>query len=112
MDRCSMEFIARRWWRRIEIWVIAILLAAGSASMGFQVAQWKLGDWYVQRVAEVRQGYDEATTQRDLRLSKLADKTTEAAGKVEAASANAVQAADTASQAADKVNKAVERVSP
>ncbi|PHN28952.1 hypothetical protein K3169_13955 [Pseudomonas phytophila] len=112
MDRCSMEFIARRWWRRIEIWVIAILLAAGSFSMGFQVSQWALGDWYTKQVAEVRRGYDEATAQRDLRLGKLADKTTEAAGKVEAASASAVQAADTASQAADKVNKAVERVSP
>jgi hypothetical protein len=29
MDRCAVEFIARCWWRRVEIWVIALLLVIG-----------------------------------------------------------------------------------
>lgn len=53
----------------------------------------------------MRRGYDEATKQRDARLSSLAAKTTDAAAKVEAAWATATQAADTASKAADKVTE-------
>jgi methyl-accepting chemotaxis protein len=107
-----MQFIARRWWRRVEVWVIAVLLVLGGSVMGFQVAQWSLASWYTQQVAEVRRGYDEATKQRDARLSNLAAKTTDAAAKVEAASATATQAADTASKAVDKVTEAVERKTP
>lgn len=112
MDSCAMQFIARRWWRRVEVWVIAVLLVLGGAVLGFQAAQWSLASWYTQQVAEVRRGYDEATKQRDARLSSLAAKTTDAAAKVEAASATATQAADTASKAADKVNDAVNRAAP
>lgn len=112
MDRCAFNFIARRWWKRAEVWVIALLLVSGGAVLGFQVGHWALGSWYTNQVAEVRRGYDKAIEQRDLRLSSLADKTQEAAGKVEAAASSATQAADTASKAADKVNEAVERASP
>lgn len=112
MDSCAMQFIARRWWRRVEVWVIAVLLVTGGLVMGFQIAHWKLASWYTAQVAEVRRGYDEATKQRDARLSSLAAKTSDAAAKVEAASATATQAADTASKAADKVTEAVERKAP
>lgn len=112
MDRCALEFIARRWWRRVEVWVIALLLVLGGLVLGFQIGQWSLGSWYANQVAEVRRGYDEALKQRDLRLNNLAAKTQEAAAKVEAASSTATHAADTASKAADKVNEAVERVIP
>jgi predicted negative regulator of RcsB-dependent stress response len=119
MDRCAINFIARHWWRRVEVWVIAILLVAGGSVLGFQAAQWSLASWYGAQVVDVRRGYDEALKQRDLRLNSLADKTQEAAGKVEAASisatqaaSTATQAADTASKAADKVNEAVDRQGP
>lgn len=111
MERCAMEFIARRWWRRFEVWVIAILLVAGGSVLGFQAAQWSMASWYTQQVAEVRRGYDEATTQRDMRLNKLAKSATEAAGKVEAAAGAASKAADTASKAADKAGEVLERAS-
>lgn len=109
MDRCAMEFIARRWWRRVEVWVIAALLVAGGSVVGFQAGQWSLASWYTKQVSDVRAGYDEALSQRDLRLTKLADRSLDAAEKVEAAATSATQAADTASRAADKVNEAVER---
>lgn len=112
MDRCAMEFIARRWWRRAEIWVIAIILVLGGGVIGFQISQWALASAYREQVDGVRTAYDEAIKQRDLRLNSLADKTQEAAGKVEAAASTATQAADTASKAADKVNETIERVSP
>lgn len=119
MDRCAINFIARRWWRRVEVWVIAALLVLGGSVLGFQVGHWALGSWYSQQVAEVRRGYDEALKQRDMRLNTLADKAGKAADKVEAAATTATQAAttathaaDTASKAADKVNEAVERTNP
>ena len=112
MDTCAMQFIARRWWRRIEVWVIAGVLVTGSFALGFGASQWSLATWYVAQVAEVRRGYDEATIQRDMRLNKLAKSATEAAVKVEAAAGTATKAADTASKAADKVNEAVERQTP
>lgn len=111
MNRCAMEFIARRWWRRIEIWVIAILLVAGGSVMGFQAGQWSMDSRYTVQVAEVRRGYDEALKQRDLRLNKLAENTGKAAEKVEAAAGTAAHAADTASKAADKAGEALERAS-
>jgi hypothetical protein len=112
MDRCAMEFIARRWWRRAEIWVIAILLVAGGSVLGFQIAQWSMASWYTAQVAEVRRGYDEATKQRDMRLNKLAKSATEAAVKVEGAAGKATEAAETAGKAADKVNEVLERQGP
>lgn len=112
MDRCAMEFIARRWWRRVEVWVIASLMVAGSFSLGFGASQWSLASWYSNQVAQVRTGYDEALKQRDLRLNSLADKAGKAAEKVEAAASTATEAAGVASKAADKVNEAVDRVSP
>lgn len=90
--------------------MIAVLLVLGGAVLGFQAAQWKLASWYTDQVAEVRRGYDEATKQRDARLSSLAAKTTDAAAKVEAASATATQAADAASKAVDKATEAADRV--
>ncbi|MCV4343306.1 hypothetical protein [Pseudomonas capsici] len=104
MDRCAINFIARHWWRRVEVWLIAILLLAGGAMLGFQVAQWSLSSWYVAQVAEVRRGYDEALKQRDLRINKLA-------GKAEAAASTATQAADTATKAVDKADEALNRSS-
>jgi methyl-accepting chemotaxis protein len=112
MDRCAMEFIARRWWRRVEVWVIVGLIVAGSFSLGFGASQWSLASWYSAQVAEVRRGYDEATSQRDMRLNKLAKSATEAAERVEGAAGKATEAADTASKAADKVNEVLERQTP
>ncbi|GAB0059111.1 lipoprotein [Pseudomonas syringae] len=112
MEKCAINFMARHWWRRVEVWLIAILLLAGGAMLGFQVAEWRLSSWYTAQVAEVRRGYDEATVQRDMRLNKLAKTATDAAGKVEDAAGKATKAAETASKAADKVNEAVERQAP
>ena len=102
MDRCAMEFIARRWWRRVEVWVIALLLVTGGGFFGFQVSQWLLAKSYLEQVAVVRQAYDEATKQRDHRLDELAKKTGNAADK-------ATKAAATATQAADKADEALSR---
>ncbi|MBI6847425.1 hypothetical protein BTW15_02545 [Pseudomonas syringae pv. tomato] len=112
MERCAINFVARHWWRRVEVWLMATLLIAGGAMLGFQVAEWRLSSWYTAQVAEVRRGYDEATIQRDMRLNKLAKSATEAAVKVEGAAGKATEAAEVASKAADKVNEAVERQSP
>lgn len=112
MDRCAVEFIARRWWRRVEVWVIALMMVAGSFSLGFGASQWSLANWYSNQVTQVRTAYDEALKQRDLRLTKLADSTKEAAAKVEGAAGKATEAADTASKAADKVNEVLDRQTP
>ncbi|EPN20469.1 lipoprotein, partial [Pseudomonas syringae pv. actinidiae ICMP 18804] len=40
MHRCAIDFIARHWWRRLEIWLIAVLLIAGCLMLGFQAGQW------------------------------------------------------------------------
>lgn len=111
MDRCAVEFIARRWWRRVEVWVIAFLLVVGGAVVGFQAGQWSLSSWYSKQVADVRAGYDEALTQRDMRLNKLAENTGKAAEKVDRAADKASKAADTADKAATKANEAVDRAS-
>ncbi len=105
MDRCAMEFIARRWWRRVEVWVIAVLLIVGGGIFGFQISQWSLASSYLRQVDSVRQAYDEALKQRDARMDKIATKT-------DRATETANQAADTASKAADKAVEAVERVTP
>lgn len=102
MDRCAWEFMARRWWRRIEVWVIALLLVIGGGFGGYQLAQWALAKTYLEQVAEIRQAYDEATEQRDARLDELTRKTGTAADK-------ATKAAATATQAADKADEALNR---
>ncbi len=103
MDRCAWEFMARRWWRRVEVWVIALLLVVGGGFGGYQLAQWSLAKAYLEQVAEVRRAYDAATEQRDLRLDELARQTGTAVAK-------ASKAATTATQAADKADEALNRV--
>lgn len=112
MDRCAMEFIARRWWRRIEIWVIAFLLIIGGGIFGFQISQWSLASSYLRQVDSVRQAYDEALKQRDARMDKIATKTDRASETANQAASTATQAADTANKAADKAVEAVERAGP
>lgn len=112
MERCAVEFIARRWWRRVEVWALVTLMVFGGSVLGFQAAEWALASWYAQQVADVRAGYDEALKQRDLRLNKLAENTTKAAETVDRAAEKATRAADTADKAADKAAKAVDLVTP
>jgi len=112
MERCAINFIARHWWRRFEVWVIALLLVAGGLILGWQAGVWSATAEHTKQLAEVRAAYDAAMGKRDLRLTSLAEKTQDAAVKVQEASHSAVQAADTASKAAEKVNEAVERQVP
>ncbi|KRP60319.1 MULTISPECIES: hypothetical protein [Pseudomonas] len=112
MDRCAINFIARHWWRRAEVWVIALLLVAGGSILGYQAGVWSASSEQTKQLAEVRAAYDAALGKRDLRLTNLAEKTQDAAVKVQEASHSAVQAADTASKAAEKVSEAVERQAP
>ena len=112
MERCAINFIARHWWERFEVWVIAFLLVAGGLTLGYQAGVWAASSEQTKQLAEVRAAYDAAMGSRDLRLTKLAEKTQDAAAKVQEASHSAVQAADTASKAAEKVNEAVDRQNP
>ena len=105
MDRCALEFIARRWWRRAEVWIIAALLVAGGAVLGWQSAYWAMASTQASQVAEIRAAYDAAMAERDKRLDDLTSKTASAATK-------ASKAAATANQAADKADEALNRVSP
>lgn len=98
MDKCAIQFMARHWWRRVEVWFIAMLLVTGGVFFGFQLGQWALADSYRQQVAEIRAAYDEATLQRDHRLDELTRKTSTAAEK--------------ATKAVDKADEALNRVSP
>lgn len=98
MDKCAIQFMARHWWRRVEVWFIAMLLVTGGMFFGLQLGQWALADSYRQQVAEIRAAYDEATRQRDHRLDELTRKTNTAAEK--------------ATKAADKADEALNRVSP
>lgn len=98
MERCALEFIARRWWRRIEVWMIAALLIAGGAVLGWQSAYWAMASTQANQVAEIRKAYDAAMAERDKRLDELTRKTG--------------TAADKASKAADKADEALNRVSP
>lgn len=98
MDKCAIQFMARHWWRRVEVWFIAMLLVTGGMFFGLQLGQWALADSYRQQVAEIRAAYDEATRQRDHRLDELTRKTSTAAEK--------------ATKAADKADEALNRVSP
>ncbi|WP_268797530.1 hypothetical protein [Pseudomonas huanghezhanensis] len=112
MESCAMKFIARHWWKRLEIWVIAMLLVAGGLTLGYQAGVWSASSEQTKQLAEVRAAYDAAMGKRDLRLTKLAESTQEAASKVQEASGAAVQAAGVASKAAEKVSEAVDRQAP
>lgn len=109
MDRCAINFIARHWWRRVEVWVIALVLVAGGLILGYQAGVWSASSEQTKQLAEVRAAYDAALGKRDLRLTNLAEKTQDAAVKVQEASNTAVQAADTAAKAADKADEALSR---
>lgn len=102
MDKCSLEFIARRWWRRAEIWMIAMLLLAGGAVLGWQVAYWAMVNNQSHQVDEIRKAYDAAMVERDQRLDELTS-------KAESAATKASKAATTATQAADKADEALSR---
>lgn len=95
MDRCVIEFIARRWWRRVEVWMIAGLLIAGGAVLGWQAAYWAMASTQAHQVDEIRKAYDVAMEERDRRLDEL--------------TAKASKAATTATQAADKADEALNR---
>lgn len=103
MDKCALEFIARRWLRRAEVWVIAALLMAGGAVLGWQSAYWAMASSQAQQIDEIRKAYDAAITERDKRLDELTSKAENAATK-------ASKAASTATQAADKADEALNRV--
>lgn len=102
MDRCALEFIARRWWRRAEVWVIAALLIAGGAVLGWQSAYWAMVSTQANQVAQIRDAYDAAMAERDKRLDELTKRTDSAAAK-------ASRAATTATKAADKAVEALSR---
>ena len=104
IDRCAMEFIARRWWRRAEVWAIAIVLVAGGTVLGYQACYWSLAEKQAKQVEEIRSAYATAMNERDQRLDELTRKAGTAAEK-------ASKAATTATQAADKALEAVDRVS-
>ena len=102
MDRCALEFIARRWWRRTEVWAIALLLVGGGAVLGYQAAYWALADKQSNQITDIRKAYDTAMEERDKRLEELTRKTGTAADK-------ASKAATTAAHAADKADEALSR---
>ncbi|MCF3155667.1 hypothetical protein NNX13_24965 [Pseudomonas sp. Eb3] len=104
MDKCALEFIARRWWRRAEVWVIAAVLIAGGAVLGWQSAYWSMASTQSHQVDEIRKAYDAAMAERDKRLDELTR-------KAESAATKASKAATTATQAADKADEALNRVS-
>ncbi|MBI6798328.1 hypothetical protein KDL21_20965 [Pseudomonas syringae pv. syringae] len=107
MHRCAFDFIARHWWRRLEIWLISMLLIAGCLMLGFQAGQWSANAEHTQQLAEVRNAYDAALGKRDRRLDRLAETTTQVADRVESAASIANQAAHAASRAADKADEAL-----
>ncbi|WP_122572271.1 hypothetical protein [Pseudomonas viridiflava] len=107
MHRCAIDFIARHWWRRLEIWLISMLLIAGCLMLGFQAGQWSANAEHMQQLAEVRNAYDAALGKRDRRLDRLAETTTQVADRVESAASIANQAAHAASRAADKADEAL-----
>ncbi|AXJ04879.1 hypothetical protein CFN16_12355 [Pseudomonas fluorescens] len=105
MDRCAMEFIARRWWRRAEVWAIAIVLIAGGSVLGYQACYWSLAEKQANQVEEIRSAYATAMNERDQRLDELTRKTGTAAEKASKAATTATQAADKALEAVDRVTQ-------
>lgn len=105
MDRCALEFIARCWWRRAEVWIIAALLVTGGAVLGWQSAYWAMASTQANHVKQIREAYDAAMAERDKRLDELTS-------KAESAATKASKAAITANQAADKADEALNRVAP
>jgi len=105
MDRCVLEYIARRWWRRVEVWLIATVLIAGGAVLGWQSAYWSMASTQSHQIDEIRKAYDAAMAERDKRLDDLTSKTESAATK-------ASRAATTATKAADKADEALNRAMP
>ncbi len=103
MERCALEFIARRWWRRSEVWMIAALLTAGGAALGWQSAYWAMASTQANQVKQIRDAYDTAMAERDKRLDYLTR-------KAESAATKASNAATAATQAADKADEALSRV--
>jgi predicted negative regulator of RcsB-dependent stress response len=100
-----MEFIARRWWRRAEVWAIAIVLVAGGTVLGYQACYWSLAEKQSNQVQDIRRAYDAAMVERDRLLEELTKKTGTAAEK-------ASKAATAAAQAADKADEALNRIEP
>lgn len=105
MDRCAVEFIVRRWWRRAEVWIIAALLISGDAVLGWQPAFLSMAATQANQVAEIRAAYDTAMAERDKRLDELTS-------KAESAATKASKAATIATKAADKAYEALNRVAP
>ncbi|MFT2159325.1 hypothetical protein [Pseudomonas putida] len=103
MDRCALEFIARCWWRRAEVWIIAALLVVGGAVLGWQSAYWAMTSTQGNQVRQIREAYDAAMAERDHLLDELTRRTDNAAAK-------ASKAATTATRAADKADEALNRV--
>ncbi|MDL2185533.1 hypothetical protein P5706_15215 [Pseudomonas sp. ChxA] len=102
MERCALEFIARRWWRRTEVWAIAVALVGGGLVLGYQAAYWSLAEKQSDQVRDIRKAHDAAMTERDRLLEELTRKAGTAADK-------ANKAATTAAQAADKADEALNR---
>ncbi|HCV40192.1 MAG TPA: hypothetical protein DGQ94_16055 [Pseudomonas sp.] len=98
MDRCVLEYIARRWWRRVEVWLIAAVLIAGGAVLGWQSAYWSMASTQAHQVDEIRHAYDAAMAERDKRLDELTKRTDNAAAKASKAADKAVEALTRESQ--------------
>ncbi|WP_409321432.1 hypothetical protein [Pseudomonas monteilii] len=105
MTRCAMELIARRCWRRAEIWVIALVLIAGGAILGWQSAYWGMTSTQAYQVKQIRDAYEAAMTERDQRLDELTRKAENAATK-------ASKAGITATRAVEKADEALNRATP
>ena len=105
MDRCALEFIARRWWRRTEVWAIAVVLVGGGLVLGYQAAYWSLAEKQSNQVQDIRKAYDAAMTERDRLLEELTRKTGTAADKSTKSSTTAAQAADKADEALNRVTQ-------
>ncbi|MFJ4347808.1 hypothetical protein [Pseudomonas sp. NPDC089401] len=88
-----------------EVWIIAALLVAGGAVLGWQSAYWSMTSAQANQVTQIREAYDAAMAERDKRLDELTS-------KAESAATKASKAATTATQAADKADEALNRVSP
>ncbi|WP_449433415.1 hypothetical protein [Pseudomonas putida] len=91
MDSCALEFIARRWWRRAEVWIMSALLVAGGADLGWQSDYWAMASTQASKVAEIREAYDAAMTERHKRLDELTRTAVSAAIKASKAAMTATQ---------------------